>query len=354
MRRRTAPTSTACSRTRTPRSTSTSAHGAPAPRRCSSSACPVACTSTRARSSACPEVLDLARRGPPGPDLRPHRRRRDRPRRLSRAAAVDRRRRHVVRVLAARARRSRGCPSPRSGRAGTWRASRPTRARCSSLYRRALAVRRATPDLTSAGFELLLPDDPDLVVYRRGDVVVVLNMSDHERNLPADLVAGSAGPGVVGHRPGRSGRRSSDRARTGQTGADSIGPDAAVWLGTLTSDEREAGLEVEHVECVGVDGEARPIAGLRSGVRLDAGHDDPVRRCGGVLGGRRVDADGVGGDVEDDLGAEPFTDVDDAADRVGRAVGADAAGARDGSRRRPAVRRSRRATGTSRAPTPAP
>ena len=55
---------------------------------------------------------------------------------------------------------------------------------------RALAVRRATSDLTSDGFELLLPDDPDLVVYRRGQVVVVLNMSDHERSGPGDLVAG--------------------------------------------------------------------------------------------------------------------------------------------------------------------
>ena len=59
-----------------------------------------------------------------------------------------------------------------------------------ALYRRALAVRRATPDLTSDGFELLLPDDPDLVVYRRGQVVVVLNMSDHERPVPGALVAG--------------------------------------------------------------------------------------------------------------------------------------------------------------------
>jgi alpha-glucosidase len=59
-----------------------------------------------------------------------------------------------------------------------------------ALYRRALAVRRVTPDLTSDGFELLLPDDPDLVVYRRGQVVVVLNMSDHERPVPGALVAG--------------------------------------------------------------------------------------------------------------------------------------------------------------------
>ncbi len=72
-----------------------------------------------------------ARRGPSGPDLRPHGRRRDRSRRVPRAAAVDRRRRHVVRLLAARDRRIRGSRNRRSGRAGTWRASKPIRARCS-------------------------------------------------------------------------------------------------------------------------------------------------------------------------------------------------------------------------------
>ena len=40
------------------------------------------------------------------------------------------------------------------------------------------------------GFKTFAPDDPDLVVYRRGGVVVVLNMSDHERNLQAELVKG--------------------------------------------------------------------------------------------------------------------------------------------------------------------
>ena len=85
-----------------------------------------------------------------------------------------------------------------------------------ALYRRTLAVRRATPDLTSAGFELLHPDDPDLVVYRRGDVVVVLNMSDHERQLPADLVAGL---------------RVLVSSVAEEADNDSIPPDAAVWLG---------------------------------------------------------------------------------------------------------------------------
>ena len=85
-----------------------------------------------------------------------------------------------------------------------------------ALYRRTLAVRRATPDLTSAGFELLHPDDPDLVVYRRGDVVVVLNMSDHERRLPADLVAGL---------------RVLVSSVAEEADNDSVPPDAAVWLG---------------------------------------------------------------------------------------------------------------------------
>jgi hypothetical protein len=85
--------------------------------------------------------------------------------------------------------------------------------------------------LTSAGFELLLPDDPDLVAYRRGDVVVILNMSDHERRVPADL--------VVGHRllvssvadDASTDQASTDQAGTGHQHIDSIGPDAAVWFG---------------------------------------------------------------------------------------------------------------------------
>ena len=85
-----------------------------------------------------------------------------------------------------------------------------------ALYRRALAARRATPDLTSAGFELLLPDDPDLVVYRRGQVVVVLNMSDHERSVPGSLVAGL---------------RVLAASALEHAGSDTVAPDAAVWFG---------------------------------------------------------------------------------------------------------------------------
>ena len=118
----------------------------------------------------------------------------------------------------------------RSGRAGTSPPSRPTRARCWRSTAAALAIRRATPDLTLAGFELLLPDDPDLVVYRRGEVVVALNMSDHERTLPADVVAGLRVLVSSVAEPA-SGRRGSNRNGNDQAGADVLGPDAAVWLG---------------------------------------------------------------------------------------------------------------------------
>ena len=89
-----------------------------------------------------------------------------------------------------------------------------------ALYRRALAIRRATPDLTLAGFEPPLPDDPDLVADRRGDVVVVLNMSDHERSLPADLVANLRVLVSSVADAAAPGRRSSNRNGNDQTGAD--------------------------------------------------------------------------------------------------------------------------------------
>jgi len=83
-----------------------------------------------------------------------------------------------------------------------------------ALYRHALTIRRTTPDLTSAGFEVLFGDDPDLVIYRRGRVVVALNMSDRRRRLPAGLV---------------DGRRALLWSAAWDDDA-SLGPDAAVWL----------------------------------------------------------------------------------------------------------------------------
>jgi alpha-glucosidase len=85
-----------------------------------------------------------------------------------------------------------------------------------ALYRRALAVRRATPDVTSAGFEMLLPDDPDLVVFRRGETVVVLNLSDHERAVPDQLI---------------NGLRVLVASARDHSGRDTVGPDSAVWFG---------------------------------------------------------------------------------------------------------------------------
>jgi hypothetical protein len=82
-----------------------------------------------------------------------------------------------------------------------------------------------------AGFELLHPDDPDLVVYRRGEVVVVLNMSDHERSLPADLVDGRRVLVSSVVDAGGSGRRGTGRNGNGRNGSGSVGPDAATWFG---------------------------------------------------------------------------------------------------------------------------
>jgi alpha-glucosidase len=85
-----------------------------------------------------------------------------------------------------------------------------------ALYRRALEVRRAEPDLTSAAFEMLLPDDPELVAYRRGGIVVVLNLSGHERAVPDDLVEG---------------RRVLMASVGDHTSARGLAPDSAVWFG---------------------------------------------------------------------------------------------------------------------------
>ena len=55
-------------------------------------------------------------------------------------------------------------------------------------YRHVFAHRRAL-DL-EAPLEWLLPDSDEIVAFRRGAVVVVLNVSDHEVALPAELAAG--------------------------------------------------------------------------------------------------------------------------------------------------------------------
>jgi hypothetical protein len=60
-----------------------------------------------------------------------------------------------------------------------------------------------------------LADSDELVVYRRGRVTVVLNVSDHEVTLPAELVAG--GEVVV----------SSVR---GHSNASSVPANACTWL----------------------------------------------------------------------------------------------------------------------------
>ena len=132
VRRRSAPPAPGCSPTTTssgtppasarrpppPRATASApapaagrgARPAPGPRRdaCSCSRCPAPRTSTRARSSACPRSSTCPDEAAPGPDVPPHRRRL-RPRRLPRAAAVGGRR-----PPPGSARARRGCRSRRA------------------------------------------------------------------------------------------------------------------------------------------------------------------------------------------------------------------------------------------------
>ena len=77
------------------------------------------------------------------------------------------------------------------------------------LYRRVMQQRRALDE--SAPLEWVAADDPELVVFRRGDVLVVLNLGDRAIGLPRSLAGGlrmiistAGGPGVVGVVPSDS------------------------------------------------------------------------------------------------------------------------------------------------------
>lgn len=56
-----------------------------------------------------------------------------------------------------------------------------------SLYRRLIATRKALDPM--APLEWLLPESTEVVAFRRGDVVVVMNVSGHDVELPEALVA---------------------------------------------------------------------------------------------------------------------------------------------------------------------
>ena len=99
----------------------------------------LACTSTRATSSACPRSRTCPLDQLAGPDALPLGRRRSRPRRMPRPAALAR---HRAAVRVQPGRRDRRAVAAAAGRLGAPRPSkprRPTRARCSALYRTALA-----------------------------------------------------------------------------------------------------------------------------------------------------------------------------------------------------------------------
>jgi alpha-glucosidase len=67
------------------------------------------------------------------------------------------------------------------------------------LYRRALSIRRSTPDLQESKFGWL-DAPPQCLSYRRGGLVVVLNAGDSAVPLPVGdvlLASGPLGDGVL-------------------------------------------------------------------------------------------------------------------------------------------------------------
>ena len=62
-----------------------------------------------------------------------------------------------------------------------------------SLYRAAIALRRATPDLTDGSFEWLSAP-PDTLAFRRGSVTVLLNAGATAVPLPPGLVLLASAP----------------------------------------------------------------------------------------------------------------------------------------------------------------
>ena len=158
-----------------------------------------------------PEVLDIPADRREDPLFVRTNGKRDRPRRLPRAAAVERRPGHRRRLLAVDARTTvaaaAGGLGPLRGRA-TGRRSGVDARRCTGTA--AASGARSTRGRRSSG----CARQRELVAFRRGDVLVVLNVSDHRRRaLPADLVGGDGRRGVVGARPRRRCRRARRRLR---------------------------------------------------------------------------------------------------------------------------------------------
>lgn len=77
-----------------------------------------------------------------------------------------------------------------------------------NLYRRALALRRTLPDLRTDAFAWDPADGGDVLAFRRGGVLVVVNFGTEPVDLPAGEVLVASEPPVAGR----------------------LGPDAAAWL----------------------------------------------------------------------------------------------------------------------------
>ena len=182
--------------------------GGRAPPRCSPPRCPARCTSTRATSSGFAEVEDPDRPDP-GPDARPVRRHRPRPRRLPRAAALERRR-GALRLQPGRIDRT--SLADAAGRIGRASPSRPQAADPDSmlnLYRTALPIRRDEPDLGD-GPLTWWSSPPDTLAFARGPRFLSLtNLSGASLPLPPHEAVLLASVDVADHH---------------------LPPDATVWL----------------------------------------------------------------------------------------------------------------------------
>ena len=139
------------------RPTSSSAPAGPGPRRCSRWRCPARCTSTRARSSACPRSRTF-RRAPPGPDVA------SAPAASTRAATAAGcrcrgRGRAAVRLQPATAHgRAVAAPAGRLGARSPSRRRRTTRRRCSSSTATACASAATQPGSATATLRWLAVD----------------------------------------------------------------------------------------------------------------------------------------------------------------------------------------------------
>ena len=152
------------------------------------------------------------RRPHPGPDALPVGRRRPRPRRLPGAAAVVGRHATVRVQPAVRDRRAVAAPARSTGRRSPPSARRADPASMLSLYRTTIAVRRER--LGGDAPLTWLPSAPDVLMFRRGDIVCLVNLGDTGVGVVDGEILVASAPVIDGCLP----------------------PDGAVWIATARDD----------------------------------------------------------------------------------------------------------------------